>query len=331
MDYARFNYVAQPEDSVSEEGLISRIGAYDIWAIEWGYRWYPELKTADDEIPILNQWIVEKMAEKALWFGSEFTADDPRTQTEDLGDNAMLAGTYGIKNLQRVMKGLMSWTYQPHQGYSNLTQLYKAVVDQYEYYTGHVLTNIGGIYETPKTTDQAGPVYQGVPAEKQREAMQFIVREALTTPKWLLDTAILTRIGESPTQTIGEIHSTVLNHLFNPSTLSKLSVAEAIYGDKAYSLVSYFSDIDNAMWTELKTGSPVDIHRRNLQRAYVDKLADLAGKTGKDYRDVGPILKMKLAEINAAIAKALPKVKDPMTLYHLKFIQGRLDGSLAKL
>lgn len=331
MDYARFNYVAQPEDSVSEKGLISRIGAYDIWAIEWGYRWHPEMKTAEEEIPMLNRWIVQKMEDKALWFGSEFTSDDPRTQTEDLGDNAMKAGEYGIKNLQRVMLQLMTWTYEPNEGYGHLTQLYTGVQNQFEYYVGHVLTNVGGIYETPKTADQAGPVYQMVPLIKQKEAMDFLTRNVFTTPLWLLDTAILARIGESPTQTISQSHTMVLNHLLNPVTLSKLAVSEAMYGTKAYQLHDYFNDVDRAMWSELKTYAVIDIYRRNLQRSYLDKLIDLSGKSGKDYRDTGPILKMKLGEIHSNIAKALGRIKDPMTIYHLKFIQGKLESALDRL
>jgi hypothetical protein len=331
MDYARFNYVAQPEDSISERGLISRIGEYDIWAIEWGYRWYPELKTPEDEIPMLNKWIVEKMGNKALWYGSEFTSDDPRTQTEDLGDNAVKAGEYGIKNLQRVMRGLMQWTYQPNEGFSNLEQLYTGVTNQFDYYVGHVLNNLGGIYETPKTTDQIGPVYSMVPLTKQLESMDFIKKHVFTTPKWLLDTLILSRIGESPTQTIGKTQTMALNHLLNPATLSKLAVTEAMYGEKAYQLYTYFTDIDNAMWIELKTSAPIDIYRRNLQRAYVDKLVDLAGKSGRDYRDVGPILKVKLTEINNNISKALQRTKDPMTSYHLKFVQGKLESAVERL
>jgi hypothetical protein len=323
MDYARFNYVAQPEDSVTERGLISRIGAYDIWAIEWGYRWYPELK-AEEEIPILNKWIVEKMEDKALWYGSEFASDDPRTQTEDLGDNAMEAGEYGIKNLQRVIKNLLQWTYMPNEDYSHLSQLYMGVSNQFEYYVGHVLTYVGGIYETPKTTDQGGPVFQMVPAEKQRMAIQFISKHVFTTPTWLLDTAILARIGESPTQTISTSQNMVLNHFFNPSTLSKLAVTEAMYPERAYKLHEFFTDIDRAIWTELKTGSPIDIHRRNLQRSYVDKLVDLYGKTSKDYRDVNPILRVKIREIHDMISKSLDKAKDPMTIYHLKFVQDKL-------
>jgi len=331
MDYARFNYVAQPEDSVSEEGLISRIGAYDIWAIEWGYRWYPDIKNSEDEIPVLNKWIVERMEDKALWFGSEFTSDDPRTQTEDLGDNAMQAGTYGIQNLKRVVKNIMSWTYAPHEGYDNLGQIYGGVTNQFEYYVGHVLTYIGGIYETPKTTDQEGPVFQMVSRAKQKEAMQFLDKNVFTTPTWLLDTAVLARIGESPTQTISKLHTQALNHLLNPQTLSKMAVSEAMYPDKAYGLAEYFNDINTMMWGELKTSSTINIYRRNLQRSYVDKLTELAGKNGKDYRDVGPILKAKMTEIYSQISRALPKVKDAMTEYHLKYLQGKLQAAIDRV
>lgn len=330
MDYARFNYVAQPEDSVSERGLISRIGAYDLWAIEWGYRWYPEFKTPDEEIPILNIWIVEKMQDKALWYGSEFTSDDPRTQTEDLGDNAMLASEYGIRNLKRVMLNLMAWTYQPHEGYQHLAQLYRGVTNQFEYYVGHVSTYVGGIYETPKTVDQIGPVYQMVPVQKQKDAMKFLVDNVLTTPTWLLDTAIFARIGESPTQVIGDIQSIALNHLLSVHTLSRLSVSEAMYPEKSYPLHDYFNDLDRAIWSELDGFTPIDIYRRNLQRTYTDRIVELATKSGSDYRDVAPILRIHLSHLHNRISKVLAKTKDPMTAYHLKYIQDRIASAKAR-
>lgn len=330
MDYARFNYVAQPEDSITEKGLISRIGAYDIWAIEWGYRWYPEFKTPEEESPLLNRWIVENMENKSLWYGNEFSSDDPRTQTEDLSDNAMQAGEYGIKNLQRVVKGLMQWTLQPNEGYEHLSKLYRVTTNQFEYYVGHVMNNIGGIYETPKTADQRGSVFAMVPVNKQREAMTFLGKHVFSTPLWLLDTAILSRIGESPTQTVSQVQSMVLNHLLNPATLTRMAVNEAMYGDASYPLVQYFTDMDEWMWTELKTGAPVSIYRRNLQRSYIDKMIDLADKPSRDYRDVGPILQMQFKRISDTIGKSIPRIKDPMTVYHLKFIQQRLAEATAR-
>lgn len=324
MDYARFNYVAQPEDSVGQRGLISRIGSYDLWAIEWGYRWYPDIVSAEAEIPVLNKWIIEKMEDKALWFGSEFSSDDPRTQTEDLGNNAMKAGEYGIKNLQRVLAHLLEWTYQQNEGYKNLQDLYKGVTNQFDYYLGHVLSNIGGVYETPKIASQPGAVYQMVPLHLQHEAMDFIKKNVFTTPSWLLDTVILSRVGESPTQTISKSQDLVLQYFMSTNTVSKLARNEAMHGDKAYRLIDYFNDIDEAMWTELKNQKPIDLYRRNLQRSYIEQLIGLSNKSGKDFRDVGPIVKNKLIEIQTSIRKSIRKTKDPITLYHLKFINNRL-------
>ena len=324
MDYARFNYVAQPEDSVGERGLISRIGAYDLWAIEWGYRWYPDL-SAEEEKPVLNQWIVEKMEDdRALWFGSEFSSDDPRTQTEDLGNNAMKAGEYGIMNLRRVMSSLMDWTYRENEGYADLQELYRGVLRQFDYYVGHVLTNIGGIYETPKLASQPGPVYEMVPVEVQKDALKFIREQVFTTPTWLIDTTILARVGDSPTQTISRSQDRVLNYLLSTNTISKLAVNEAMYGEKAYRLIDYFNDIDAAIWTELRQEKTIDLYKRNLQRSYVEALITLSNKSGKEYRDVGPIARNKLSEIHAMIKKNTRKIDDPMSQYHLKFLENRL-------
>ena len=325
MDYARFNYVAQPEDSVGERGLISRIGAYDLWAIEWGYRWYPDLKSPEEEKPVLNKWIVQKMEDdRALWFGSEFSSDDPRTQTEDLGNNAMKAGEYGIKNLKRVIAKLMDWTYRENETYNDLQDLYKGVLRQFDYYVGHVLANIGGIYETPKLASQAGPVFEMVPLERQREALDFIKANVFTTPSFLLDTVILSRVGESPTQVVGRSQERVLDYLFSSTTVSKLAVNEAMYGERSYRLINYFNDIDHAMWTEVRDEKKIDVYRRNLQRAYIEALISLSDKSGKDYRDVGPIVKNKLKEIHAVIKKGKKKIDDPMSEYHLNFLENRL-------
>jgi hypothetical protein len=324
MDYARFNYVAQPEDSVGERGLINRIGAYDLWAIEWGYRWYPDL-SAEEERPILNKWIVERMEDdRALWFGSEFASDDPRTQTEDLGSNAMVASEYGIKNLQRVVANLMKWTYRENEGYSELAGLYNGVIRQFDYYIGHVLANIGGVYETPKLASQPGPVYQGVPLYLQKDALKFLNDHVFTPPTWLLDTAIIARVGGSPTQTVARFQDRVLRYLFDTGTISRLASQEAMYGDSAYHLVDYFNDIDAMIWTELKEEKPIDVHRRNLQRAYVDALVALSEKTGREYRDAAPLAKNKLAEIYSFIRKRKRKIDDPMSTYHLNFLENKL-------
>jgi len=332
MDYARFNYVAQPQDSVGERGLISRIGIYDHWAIEWGYRIFPGAKTADAEIPAMNKLVVEKLQNEKLRFGSEFTSDDPRTQTEDVGDNAMKAGEYGIRNLQRVVPNLIKWTYQEHESYRSLNQMYTAVTNQFDYYLGHALAYVGGMYETVKSSDQPGPVYDVVPVELQWESMDFLTRHIFTTPTWLLDTAILTRIGKSPTQIITRSQNMILTSLLSNNNLTKMSEAQLIYGKKAYPLINFIDDLDNAMWTELKTSDTISTYRRNLQQLYVDKLIDLInpGKGEKTLRDVPPIVINKLGEIQARIKKALPRTKGAMTVYHLKFIENKINTALRK-
>src|SRR5688500_2108250 len=146
--------------------------------------------------------------------------------------------------------------------------------------------------------------------------MAFLNMHVFTTPLWLLDTTVLARVGESPTQTIGTSQDMVLQHLLSTNTMSKLAVNEAMYGNRSYRLIDYFNDIDDVMWTELKDYNPIDIYRRNLQRSYVDKLIDLSKKSGKDYRDVAPILKVKLKEIHNTVKKAANKKKDPITQYN---------------
>jgi hypothetical protein len=328
MDYSRFNYVAQPEDSVDVRDLVSRIGEYDLWAIQYGYRWYPDMTTPEAEIPLLNQWIISTSVNNKLRFGSEFSNTDPRSQTEDLGDNAMKAGEYGIKNLQRVVPHLIEWTHTPNEGYRNLASMYKGVQNQFENYLGHALAYVGGKYETNKSVEQPGPIFEPVPVNIQLEALDFISRHILHTPKWLLDTAILGRIGTPPTEVINASQDMVLNSLLSNETLKRITEAEAMYADQTYRMMDYLNDLDDAMWTELRTNDVIDIYRRNLQRSYVDKLIDLRNpaKQQREFRDVAPILQGKLVEIRDRIKRSIPRVKDPMTLYHLKYIQEKLDS-----
>lgn len=325
MDYSRFNYVAQPEDSVTERGLISRIGDYDKWAIQYGYRLLPDISTEEREIPFLNGWIMEKSKDRRNWFGSEYSSEDPRIQTEDLGDNAMKASGYGVKNLQRIVPRLIQWTYEPNEGYRNLRQVYSGLLSQYNYYLSHVATYIGGTYETTKTAEQIGPVFSAVPAQLQRDALNFLNRNIFQTPTWLLDTAVLSRTGQSPEQIVNDAQRMVINTILSNNKLNRLSEAEAMYGLKAYRLVEFIDDLDNIMWTELGNNTSIGIYRRNLQRYYVERLTELSTtKSGWDTRDVGPITRNKLIDIRMRIEKALPKTKDAMTVYHLRYILEKL-------
>ncbi|HUQ96648.1 MAG TPA: zinc-dependent metalloprotease, partial [Chitinophagaceae bacterium] len=130
MDYARFNYVAQPEDSISRVGLYPRIGEYDEWAIAWGYRWTD--KSEEEDRKEHNRMIVDSLNKNPrLWFGGEGRSDDPRSQTEDLGDNSMKASEYGVRNLKRIVKNLPEWTKEEGDRYQNLNEMYEQVVTQF--------------------------------------------------------------------------------------------------------------------------------------------------------------------------------------------------------
>ncbi|HEX5167611.1 MAG TPA: zinc-dependent metalloprotease [Cyclobacteriaceae bacterium] len=327
MDYARFNYVAQPEDSISEKGLISRIGPYDVWAIQWGYRFFVD-QSADEEKLKLNSWTSQKATDSRLWFGSEFAPDDPRAQTEDLGDNAMKAGTYGIKNLQRIVPQLTEWTKLEGSGYSGLSEIYTGVTAQYTNYLRHVTRYVGGVYETIKATEQSGPIYQAVPFKLQHEAMRFLDTQLFQTPVWLLDTAILSRIGVAPLQIIGRCQTEVLSTLLDPNTMNELVYAESMYGEEAYGLIPFFNDLENSIWSELDSFQPVDQYRRMLQRYYVERLIVVKNSPGLGYNDVIPMIISQLKALRSRIKLSLKKTKDMMTKNHLQYLYDVINAQL---
>ncbi|MCK7557608.1 zinc-dependent metalloprotease [Chitinophaga sedimenti] len=269
MDYARFNYVAQPGDGIVGADLYPRINFYDKWAIEWGYKVVPGAKTAEEETPILNQWVINRLKDKKYWFGTESNPDDPRSQNEDLGDNAMKAGAYGIKNLQYIIPNLLTWTKAPNEGYADLNEVYNEVVGQFFRYMGHAAKNIAGVYETPKTSEQPGAVYEIVPKATQKEAVAFLQAQLFTTPKWLINTDILSRINGNAATIIGQRRELILNRLLSTTTLNKLVNAQTNYGAKAYPIDEYLNDLKRGIFKEVAAGQKIDVYRRNLQKMYV--------------------------------------------------------------
>ena len=276
MDYARFNYIAQPEDNISEKGLFPRIGIYDDWSIEWGYRYLPEYAAAEDEIPFSNKTIMEKLrSDKRFTFGTETDPDDPRNQSEDLGDNAMLASSYGIKNLQRIVPQILDWTKEPNKDYAMATSIYGEVVTQYGRYMGHVAKNIAGIYRTPLVVEQSGNSEEFVPASIQKEAMQFLDQQLFSTPEWLIDKTLITKASVDPVNSIGSVQKRTLDRLSSKYTIDKMLRDEAYNGAGAYTAINMFNDLKKSVWSELTNGKAIDIYRRNLQKNYVNALISI--------------------------------------------------------
>lgn len=351
MDYARFNYVAQPEDNIKQTGIYPRIGDYDKWAIEWGYKLMPEYKSAEAEQPALNKMAVTRLKDRRLFFGTESNPDDPHSQSEDLGDNAMKASTYGIKNLQRIIVKLPEWTSQKNEGYDNLENMYNQLTGQFNRYMGHVSKNIGGIYETPKTMEQTGVVYEYVPAAVQKEAMLFLDQQLFTTPTWMLDRKILSDVGQSPIQVVYKLQNTALDRIVTNHNLYKLISAEAANGSSAYKITDFFGDMQGMIFKELKANQPIDVYRRNLQKMYVAKLIELVkpataspvvlfaqggGGRGpavipdpeKEDTDVLSVAKAQLRSIDALIKTSLPNITDNLSNYHLTDLSERIHVAL---
>jgi hypothetical protein len=196
MDYARFNYVAQPGDG--DVSLLPGIGIYDDWSIEAGYRLFRGVEDPAEDALIINNLIKEKADNPYYRFGSQqWNVVDPSAQTEDIGNDAVYASELGIKNLKRILPNLIEWSYEVGKDYSQLDEMYGALVGQFRRYIGHVGNNIGGVYEYYKTADQAEPVYSHVPKDHQAKAMGFINEYVLNTPDWLIDKDIMARVTDN--------------------------------------------------------------------------------------------------------------------------------------
>lgn len=337
MDYARFNYVAQPEDNVGEAGLMPRIGDYDDWAIEWGYRRFYNYNSPEKEKAHLNKWVMEKLQNPRLWFGTETNPYDPRSQSEQVGDNPMIAGKYGVKNLQRIMENIEAWSTKPNEDYSSLNNRFTQVSGQFARYLGHVSKYIGGVKETPKMVEQKGAIYELVSKTEQKEALKFLSENVFTTPNWLLKTSVLTKIDKSPVEVVENLQKAVLNRVLSEGVLNKLYEGESLDAN-AYAVYDYLQDIKNSVFSELKSSSKIDIYRRNLQKNFVETLIarTQASKpsTGRnaeaisDNSDVKSLTRGVLREIKADASKNAQNAQDAVTKYHLEDLVYRIDKAL---
>lgn len=274
MDYARFNYVAQPEDK--GVALMPNIGPYDKHAINWGYR--PILdQSAEDEKTTLNQWILDKADDPMYRFGrQQRPVIDPSSQTEDLGDDAVKASNYGIANLKRIVPKLIDWTYEEGKNYDDLSTLYDQVFGQFNRYMGHVRSNIGGVYQYNKTYEQEGAVFTHVSKNRQSNSMQFMHQQLFTTPYWMLDKNILSKTkAVGSVERIRSMQVRSLNSILAFDRLARVIENETLNGNNAYGLTTMMEDLRKGLWKEVKQGKTPDTYRRNLQRAHIERLGYL--------------------------------------------------------
>ncbi|MEQ1553100.1 MAG: zinc-dependent metalloprotease [Ferruginibacter sp.] len=342
MDYARFNYVAQPEDNISQAGLFPRIGEYDLWAIEWGYRWNDF--DAEGEKKWSNNIIVEKVKNPRLWFGGEGRGNDPRAQTEDLSDNNMKAGEYGIKNLKRLMTNILEWTKEEGDRYENLNEIYSQLVNQYSRYASHVSKNIGGFYETFKSVEESGSVYEITPKTTQKDALAWMQKQVFETPTWLMDKKVWDKITIPGTDPIMSVQQRLLSNIINSDKLVRLAYSSN-RDVNAYGLDEMFTDLQKGIWSELATKKDIDIYRRSLQKTYVDKLIEIYNSINGNTpsfsisfgnvvlpdikkTDVGSVVLGQLNTIQSLAKSSAVGYADKMSKLHLLDIAQRIKIAL---
>lgn len=351
MDYARFNYVAQPEDHISEAGLFPRIGDYDKWAIRWGYGYIPGADSGTQKSES-NKLIIKTLRQNPRTYFGTFelgNANDPRNQAEDLGDDAVKASEYGIKNLKYILKNLSQWTKEETDQNQNIDEMYTQLIEQLRRYTAHATANIGGVEESIQTSVQGGAVFEPIAKSKQREATVFLQKELFATPKWLINKNILNRInnpGES--DPVVSLQETALTNLLSTERLNRLQASTERFGSsKAYSAMELLNDAEKGLFSELQTQKLIDSYRRRLQKSYIDKLSNivnpapasgftiisfgrpgLLAPTDISDTDIPSIARMHLMQLKGQVARAILNTKDIMSKIHLTDLQQRIKNAL---
>ncbi|HEY9116289.1 MAG TPA: zinc-dependent metalloprotease, partial [Roseivirga sp.] len=338
MDYARFNYIAQPGD----EGvaLMPNIGEYDKYSIAWGYRPILDADSPEDELPTLRKWIEDKNGDPLYRYGRQGNANDYTAQSEDLGDDAMKASAYGIANLKRIMTNVRNWTYAQGSDYTELEEMYGEIRSQFNRYMGHVGRYVGGVKEDYKSADQDGLVYTHAPKAKQKEAVKFLNDELFNTPTWMLDTEILGRLQDyGAVEDMRSLQVNTLYSLLEWRKLGRVIENSALNGSAAYGITELFSDVRNGIWSELSGGRAIDTYRRNLQRAHIERLETMltdeapvsrfgGGGIDASQSDIRAVARGELKRLQSSIRAAIPRTSDAMSKLHLEDALERVNNIL---
>jgi hypothetical protein len=344
MDYARFNYVAQPEDKLPAELLIPRIGPYDHFAVMWGYKPVEGATTPAQEKKTLNEWLKPQETTPWLRFStSNSMGADPGELTEAVGDSdAVLATTLGTKNIKRVMSLLLNAVAKDGDDYSDLNHLYGSVVGQWSRELNHVAALVGGFDSQQKHGGQPGVLFTPVAKERQKAAVKFLNANLFATPTWLVPVEIERRLA--PMGALNRVLNTqrgVLSNLMSAARMARLMEQEALDGVKSYRATEFLADLREGVFTELtQPVTVIDPWRRNLQRAYLEVVNDrLNGRAApaiamgarsitviplNNNDDARGLLRAELRSIAAQIAAKNGAVADRATRAHLDDLKDRI-------
>lgn len=334
MDYARYNYIAQPGDKNIR--FIRKMGAYDHYALNWGYRVIPGAKSPQDESVTLDKWILEKAGNPLYKFGKQSSAFDPTSQTEDIGNNSMKASSYGLKNLEYVAAHLNEWTSNVTNNYEDLDELYKEMLDVWSRYVGHVVTNVGGVYENTMRPNQAGSVYEVVPKAKQIEAMNWLQTNAFASPTWIVNVTTLKNTDFAGyAERFRSLQVRHLNSLLSIGRIGRL-IDNEILGADTYKALDLLKDTRKGIWKEAATPTNVTIYRRNLQRGYIDRMGALMTEEIKPsdrstvyynvgQSDVRALVRGELNALRSTLLAAKARPVNTETKYHYEDCIKRID------
>lgn len=347
MDYARFNYVAQPEDRIAVTDLIPKVGTYDRFAVMWGYKPIPGARTPEAERPTLDVWA--RQQDTVPWFRFSTSGSkgaDAGEATEAVGDaDAVRSTTLGLRNIKRIMPMLIPATIKPAESNDDLTELYTRLIGQWQREMGHVVNVIGGSSSQEKYGSQPGARFTPFPRQRQREAMQFLNENAFRTPQFFLDQGVLRRMEpEGALARIRTAQNAVLTALLNNSRLTRLIEYNALApkGSDTYSLREMAGDLRDGIWSELRASTVrIDAFGRNLQYAYLEQLGTKIngpfptappGATPQQAAAfVAPpdeargLLRSELMALDAQLRDAIPRAGDPDTRIHMVSARSRID------
>jgi hypothetical protein len=354
----RYNYVAQPGDNVPPE---RRVGLWDKFAVVWGYRPIPEASTPQEELPILNQWVVEAAENPWGRFASaQFGMDvewDPYRMTEGISADPVEAADYGMRNLRGAAQNLLNWVAVEGEDYYEVETHYLQYLTQWNRYAEHAAAAVGGSWTHHKRFGEEGAVYTPIEPEYQRKAMRFIGEHVLATPTWALDVDVLRRLEHAgAVERIRAYQELAVQRLLNHARLARMIEHEAFLGDATYRPADMLDDTRAMVWREVGSRQAADTYRRNLQRAYLEQAHHLLHDAESEHwsppasgnlrvsrnddpplnadlhigqSDIRPLIRDQLRLLDGEIQDALERgVSDRMTRIHLEDARERIARAL---
>ncbi len=324
MDYARYNYIAQPGDGVKR--YIPMVGPYDKYNVNWAYRVIPGAETPAEEVSALDKMVEEKLGDRTyLYIKHSLTQKDPRGQTEDLGDDAIKANGYALKNLRYVVENFDKWIAEPNESYDNIKEFYEEIFRQWRRYIGHINTSIGGLYENYKKQSQSGPAYSPVEKEKQIESLDFIIENVFEFPQWLIRRDLIEKFDDSGMyeRNIRGMQAAALVDIISNASLNRLADISFNHPD-SYRIDDLFATLRGSLFKELLQGKEIDIYKKSLQKTYLDRLKYLGPKNpDSEKRDMGVNI-LLLTDVQTIAWNELLELKKDLTRSIKKYSKGSL-------